>query len=76
MLGTILQRAVRDGVIEQNPARGIKRRKAEPYEPPFSFEALARLGAAMREMEGEGENTVGLRGIRFLLLTGCRRMEA
>jgi site-specific recombinase XerD len=76
MLGTILQRAVNHGVIERNPARGIARPKESPYKPAFSFQAVSAVGKAMREMEPEGENVAGLRAIRFLMLTGCRRMEA
>ena len=76
MLGTILQRAVRDGVLASNPARGIARPKDQPKKPPFSFEAVAALGAALRAREAEGENIAGVRAIRFLMLTGLRRMEA
>ncbi len=76
MLGTILQRAVRDGVLTANPARGISRPKDRPKKPPFSFEAVTALGAALRAREAEGENLVGVRAIRFLSLTGLRRMEA
>lgn len=75
MLGTILERAVRDSVMERNPARGIKRPKDNAYKPPFSFDAIAKVGQALRQAELEGENIVGLRAIRFLLLTGTRRME-
>ncbi len=77
MLGTILQRAVNHGVIERNPARGISRPKEQPYKPVFSFDAVAAVGKAMREMEvARVENVVGLRAIRFLITTGTRRMEA
>jgi site-specific recombinase XerD len=76
MLGTILQRAVRDGVLTSNPARGIARPKDQPKKPPFSFEAVAAVGRAMRVREAGGENVVGLRAIRFLMLTGLRRMES
>jgi len=76
MLGTILERAVRDGVLASNPARGIARPKDQPKKPPFSFDAIASVGAAMRSRESEGENLAGLRAIRFLMLTGLRRMEA
>ncbi len=76
MLGTILERAVRDGVLASNPARGLARPKDTQRRPPFSFDTIAKLGNTMRELEGEGENAVGLRAIRFLLLSGCRRMEA
>lgn len=75
MLGTIFQRAVRDGVIPVNPVRGVKRPKDKARKPPFSFETVRRLGEAMRAAEREGENATGLLAIRLLLLTGCRRME-
>lgn len=76
MLGTILERAVRDGVLVSNPARGIARPKDEPRNPPFSFDAVSALGIAIRAGEEEGENVMGLRAIHFLALTGLRRMEA
>lgn len=76
MLGTILQRAVRDGVLASNPARGIARPKDQEKKPPFSFETVARLGLALRAREAQGENVAGISAIRFLLLTGLRRMEA
>lgn len=76
MLGTILERGVRDGVLEKNPVRGIARPKEQERKPPFSFELVAALGKAMRHAEADGENITGLRAIRLLLLSGCRRMEA
>jgi integrase len=75
MLGAILQRAVRDRILTSNPARGLRRPKTNPLPPPFSFEAVERLGKAMRELKAEGEPAVGIRAIRHLLLTGFRRME-
>jgi site-specific recombinase XerD len=76
MLGTILERAVRDGVLAKNPVRGIARPKDNERKPPFTFDTIATLGKTMRESEEEGENEIGIRALRFLLLTGCRRMEA
>ncbi len=76
MLGTILQRAVRDGILANNPVRGVLRPKDQPKKPPFSFAAVTAIGMAMKELEAEGEGAVGLRAIRFLLLSGFRRMEA
>jgi integrase len=75
MLGTILERAVRDGVLDRNPVRGIKRPKDEETKPAFSFDKVKALGAAMREAAAAGENEIGLAAIRTLLLTGFRRME-
>lgn len=77
ILGGILQRGVRDGILVLNPAREVARLKLQPKKPPpFDFETIKRLGAAIRQREGEGERVDGLRAIRFLLLSGCRRMEA
>lgn len=83
MLGTILQRAVRDRVLASNPARGIKRPKDQEAKPAFSFEKVKALGAALREEAAENavageskEAEAGRCAIRSLLLTGFRRMEA
>lgn len=82
MLGTILQRAVRDHVLAQNPVRGIKRPKDQEAKPAFSFDKVKALGAALREEAQENatieskESAVGRHAIRTLLLTGFRRMEA
>ena len=76
MLGTILQRAVRDGILVSNPVRGIARPPDRSKKPPFSFTAVKAVGAAMRELEAEGDLAVGIHAIRFLLLSGLRRMEA
>lgn len=76
MLGTVLERAVRDGVIAKNPVRGIARPKDRERKPHFSFEAVTALGNAMAEANAQAENIVGLRALQFLLLSGCRRMEA
>ena len=82
MLGTILERAVRDGILAKNPARGIKRPKDEEAKPAFSFEKVKALGAAMREEAKQNaeretlESRMGRHAVRTLLLTGFRRMEA
>ncbi len=81
MLGTILERAVRDRVLAKNPARGIKRPKDEEAKPAFSFDKVKALGKALREIAEEKgaierpEAKVGRQAIRALLLTGFRRME-
>lgn len=75
MLGTILQRAVRDGTIPSNPVRGVKRPKDNARKPAFSFELVRKLGIALDAAEQAGENRIGLLAIKALLLTGCRRME-
>ena len=77
VLGSVLQRAVRDGLLASNPVRKLPRIKEQPRRPPpFSFETIERLGDALRVRESEGERFPGLRAIRFLLLSGFRRAEA
>lgn len=85
MLGTILQRAVRDGILAANPVRGVKRPKVEARKPLFSFGQVGAVGAAMREIQSEEGDIykvvrpatmTALRAVQFLILTGCRRMEA
>jgi integrase len=75
MLAKILERAVQDGTIKTNPARKVTKQKPKRIKPPFSFDAMKKVGAAMRELEAEDEAAVGLRAIRHLLLSGFRRME-
>lgn len=81
MLGTILERAVRDRVLADNPVRGIKRPKDGEAKSAFSFDMVKALGKALREEAEENDKTespeakIGRRAIRALLLTGFRRME-
>jgi integrase len=77
MLGTILELARRRRLIAANPARGVPRLPEGRQRRFLGIEEIGRLGAAMREAEGDGiENRTGLAAIRLLLLTGLRRMEA
>ena len=41
---------MRDGTIPSNPAHKIKWRPNKPVKPPFSFEVVSGVGAAMREL--------------------------
>jgi integrase len=74
-LGSILQYALTKKIITLNPVPLFKRKKEKPQAPPFSVEAVKRVGKAMRELEAEGEPIVGIRAARHLLLSGFRRME-
>ncbi|MFD0846900.1 tyrosine-type recombinase/integrase [Sphingosinicella xenopeptidilytica] len=75
MLGTILEFARKRKVVKENVARGVERPpegKQRRFLKPAEMKAL---GAAMREAANDGENEVAHAAIRFLLLSGCRRME-
>jgi integrase len=77
MLGTILELARRRRLIRENPTRGVARLPEGKQRRFLSLEEIAVLGAALREAaQDDVENRTGLAAIRFLLLTGLRRMEA
>lgn len=76
MLGTILEHARQLKLVTENVARGVKKAPDGKATRFLSFDELSRLGVAIRsarELEG---NAAGLAALEFLLLTGCRRMEA
>lgn len=74
-LHSIFEHAVRLGKIDTNPARGVRKLAGTPRERRLSRSEIAKLGNAMRAAEESGEHPTGLAAIRFLLLTGFRRME-
>ncbi|HYU46743.1 MAG TPA: site-specific integrase [Terriglobales bacterium] len=77
MLGTILEYARHPlNLIKDNPARGLKKPSEGRQRRFLSLEEIANLGAVMRQAETMGENDSGVTAIRFLLMTGLRRMEA
>jgi integrase len=76
MMGTIFEWAKRRRMIAENPARGAHKFPDGRQRRFLTLDELARLGEAMRAALDEGENPVAVACVRFLLLTGLRRMEA
>ena len=76
MLGTILEYGRRRRVITDNPARSVKRHADGRQDRCLSFDELFALGDAIRKAADQGENPTALAAVRFLLLSGFRRMEA
>ena len=74
-MAALLESAVERGLIPKNPARGVAKPADGKRLPPFDYAKVASLGTAMRELEAAGENVLGIRCVRLLLLTGCRRNE-
>lgn len=74
-LHSIFEHAVRLGQIEANPAKGVRKIAGAPRERRLSRAEIERLGKILRAAAEEGEHPTGLAAIRFLLLTGFRRME-
>jgi integrase len=67
--------AVERGLIDQNPAEGVRLNKPNRRERFLTDEEVARLGDALKAAEREGANPKGLAIIRLLLLSGARRNE-
>jgi integrase len=76
MLGTILEFALRQQLIERNPARQVERIPDGRRQRFLSHEELKRLGQALHAANTDGSPATSGAVIGFLLLTGCRRMEA
>ena len=74
-LHAIFEHGVRVGKIPSNPAKGVRKLASTPRERRLSRAEIERLGKMLREAAQEGEHPTGLAAIRFLLLTGFRRME-
>jgi integrase len=74
-LQAILEHAVRLGKIERNPAKGVRRMASTARKRHLSRAEIGKLGEALRAAEADGEHPKGIAAIRFLLLTGFRRME-
>ena len=76
MLGAILEHAKRAKLVKANPAHGVRQLAEGASDRRLSEEEITALGAALRAAEARGDSPAALAAIRFLLLTGFRRMEA
>jgi integrase len=75
-LHAIFEHGVRLGMIDVNPARGVRKIAEQRRDRRLSEQEIVRLGLALSELEAAGECPTGVAAIRFLALTGFRRMEA
>ena len=74
MLHTLFEQAARHKLLEHNPARGVRKAVTDvKLERRLSLAEIGRFGVAMEE--AVEESPVALAAIRFMLLTGFRRME-
>lgn len=74
-LRSLLNHAVRLGLIDRNPANGVRIMASQKTKRRLSSGEVRHLGKILRQMEKEGEHPTGIAAIRALLLTGFRRME-
>lgn len=75
MLHSIFAHAKRSGLIETNPAVGVRKFPDQKKTRRLSRDELRDLGQAMRDV-ADSEHPVGLAIIRLLALTGLRLNEA
>ena len=74
-LHSIFEHAARLGKIPNNPAKGVRKLQSRPRFRRLGQGEIETLGKIMRAGAEAGEHPTGLAAIRFLLLTGFRRME-
>lgn len=74
-LSIVLEYARTHGLVADNVALAVKKPPLRKRTRFLDFEEVARLGDALRREEVSGPQ-VGCAAIRFLLLSGCRRLEA
>lgn len=75
LLGGILTYAVEAGIIEANPARGIRRPKDNVRSRRLSDSEYRTLGSILRAASENDKHRMTVEIIRQLALTGCRRSE-
>lgn len=75
LLEGILTYAVEGGIIETNPAFGIRKPKDNVRDRRLSEAEYRLIGTKLREAEGDGQYPIAAQIIRMLALAGCRRSE-
>jgi integrase len=75
VLGSIFSYAVREGICDSNPVRGVTLLKTNERERYLTAAELKRLGETLSAAERNGESATVTNAIRLLVLTGCRKSE-
>jgi integrase len=75
MLAAILEHARRAKLVTSNPARGVRQLAEGTGDRRLSEEEITALGSVIRSATGQ-QSPVAATAVRFLLLSGFRRMEA
>jgi integrase len=76
MFASMLEFARRKKLIAVNPARDVRRLPEGKQQRFLNLDEIRALGLALRVEEGTQTSPAALAAIRFLLLSGLRRMEA
>ena len=75
LLGGILTYAIEAGIIETNPAHGIRKPKGNVRQRRLSEDEYRILGKMLAEASLQGKYATTIQVIRQIALTGCRRSE-
>jgi integrase len=75
VLGAVFEYGRRAKIVAANPVTDIIKLPQRKRDRFLSVAEIRRLGDAMRDAAAEGEIAVSIAAVRFLLLSGCRRME-
>jgi len=75
LLGGILTYAVEAGIIERNPAHGLRKPKDNVRNRRLTEDEYRILGELLREAGGTEKYAMTVEIIRQIALTGCRRTE-
>ena len=75
LFGGIMTYACEAGIIDANPAHGIRKPKDNVRERRLSEAEYRKLGAILSEVRADGQYEIATEIIQLLALTGCRRSE-
>lgn len=75
LFGAILTYAINAGIIESNPAHGIRKPKNQVRQRRLTEAEYRGLGQMLAEIRSDHTYTTSADIIRLLALTGCRRSE-
>lgn len=75
LLGGILSFAVSNGILDHNPAAGVRRPADNSRERRLTPDEFRHLGKALQAAENEGETWQVIVGVWLIALTGCRLDE-
>ena len=75
LLGAILTYAREIGIIESNPAHGIRKPSYEKRDRRLSEDEYRLLGVLLRKADGDEQLATAAEIVRALALSGCRRGE-
>ncbi|AWC20857.1 Prophage CP4-57 integrase [Aminobacter sp. MSH1] len=75
LLGGIFTYAIEQGIIERNPAHGVRKQADRVKDRRLTEQEYRELGAILRKARKNDAFGTSVAVIRFLALTGCRRSE-